>query len=237
MNSRDINLVADYADRLLELEAARESEGGHYQSLPLCVIDAVYSIGVHFRSVERVVDRYCRYFGLRKFREAKGKMPPENEQQSISDLCRKMEEMGIERFCDEVFGNRQRTSTKNGILKAEAVCRVASVLKAHGGEFLQDVPRLRIDSGFEADIREIPGQRSGVSLQAFYMLAGADDLIKPDRMVLRFLQGAIGRTVTLSEAQSLVSEAASQLREKYPLLTPRLLDLEIWKYQREQKPV
>ncbi|MBA3314340.1 MAG: hypothetical protein M3552_19225 [Planctomycetota bacterium] len=133
----------------------------------------------------------------------------------------------------KAYGSRQRTSTKNGILKADAVGRFAHCLHAHGVDFFQDVPRVADSAQFEADIRAIPGQGSGISLQYFWMLAGSDDFIKPDRMVLRFPQSALSRSVAVREAGSLMRAACRQLAGKYPQLTPRILDHEAWKYQRE----
>lgn len=66
------------------------------------------------------------------------------------------------------------------------------------------------------------------------MLAGSDEFIKPDRMMLRFLQAALGRPVLTGEAQVLVTGATERLRVTYPHLTPRLLDHEAWKHQRNQ---
>ena len=86
----------------------------------------------------------------------------------------------------------------------------------------------------ERAVRAIPGQGSGVSLRYFWMLAGSDDFVKPDRMVLRFLQAALGRPVPVAEAQRLLSDAAEQLKAKYAHLTPRLLDYAVWQYQRQQ---
>jgi hypothetical protein len=66
----------------------------------------------------------------------------------------------------------------------------------------------------------------------FFMLAGDDQLVKPDRMVLRFLAAALGRNVTLKEAQGLVAQACEILALEHPHLTPRALDHAIWHYQR-----
>ena len=43
----------------------------------------------------------------------------------------------------------------------------------------------------EALVREIPGQISGISFDYFRMLAGDDTLIKPDRMVQRYIAKAL----------------------------------------------
>jgi hypothetical protein len=139
-------------------------------------------------------------------------------------------------MAERVYGNRQRTSTKSGILKADAAWRFARTLRSYGIEYFQDVPRVADSAKFEADIRSIPGQGSGISLQYFWMLAGSEHFIKPDRMVLRFLQAAISRPVAIREANRLMQAACAQLVGRYPQLTPRMLDYEVWKYQRAVKP-
>lgn len=79
-----------------------------------------------------------------------------------------------------------------------------------GGHAVADSAR------FEADVRAIPGQGSGISLQYFWMLAGSDDFIKPDRMVLRFLQAALARPVPVREAARLMRAACRRLVATYP---------------------
>ena len=64
------------------------------------------------------------------------------------------------------------------------------------------------------------------------MLCGAHDLIKPDRMIYRFLFDALGRTPGPSEAQDLLTDACRLLQASFPALTPRALDGLIWQYQR-----
>ncbi|MEJ1959689.1 MAG: hypothetical protein WDM70_09960 [Nitrosomonadales bacterium] len=86
----------------------------------------------------------------------------------------------------DVYRNRQRTSARNGILKADAVNRFAAVLRKYNIEYLQDISEALGNTALERDIRSIPGQTSGISLKYFFMLAGSDDLIKPDRMILAF---------------------------------------------------
>ena len=133
-----------------------------------------------------------------------------------------------------IFANRQRTSARSGILKCEAVYRFALALRTRGTEYFQDVPAAAESRSLDRMIRDIPGQRSGISLQYFWMLAGSDDFIKPDRMILRFLNEALGRMVSPAEAQTLLLNATERLRQLHPEITPRLLDHEIWKHQREQ---
>lgn len=73
--------------------------------------------------------------------------------------------------------------------------RFAQTSKAFCANNLQDVPNVLTDGSFEESIRMIPGQGSGTSLTYFFMLSGSENLIKPDRMVLRFIKEAIGIAV------------------------------------------
>jgi hypothetical protein len=134
----------------------------------------------------------------------------------------------------EILCNRQRTSAVNGITKAEAVLEFASVLTRHGIELFQDIPMALNNDALERDIRGIPGQGSGISLRYFLMLAGSDEFAKPDRMVLEFLTDTLGRRVAVKEVQPLLAGATEYIRASLSGMTVRLLDHEIWKYQREK---
>jgi len=226
-------LIAKYADKVLSLCTASLSDEYYYQSLPLCVIDSVYSIGVNYKSVQNVISRYCSYYGLPKIREDRRLIPAIKDQESISEFCEKARMVGVEIMADKIFNNRQRTSPRNGILKADAVYQFATVLREFGIKYLQDVPNAIGNDGLKRAIKNIQGQGSGLSWKYFLMLAGSDELVKPDRMVSRFLRSALNYSVSEDEAVPLVQEAAKKLKQIYPNLSPRLLDHEIWKYQRE----
>jgi hypothetical protein len=226
--------VAASCEKELPLKGAHLPEEYFYQSLPLCVIDAVYSIGVKYEGVRNVVRRYCKHFGLSEFREPKDQMPSAYEQEPLSHFLGKMRELGTEEFTNHIFQNRQRTSTHNGILKSEAVMRFAATLQEHGVNVLQDVPAKYSDSQLDAELRQIPGQRSGISISYFFMLAGSEDLIKTDRMIGRFLKRCLATEPRPDEAQLLISGACGSLRTSFLDLTPRLLDSLIWNCERER---
>ncbi len=100
-----------------------------YTSLPLCVIDSVFSIGVRYESVRNVIDRYCRRFDLPK-QAPKGTVPLRDQQESITGFLIRVVPIDADRLATEVFGNRQRTSARNGILKANAVVSVRGRARA-----------------------------------------------------------------------------------------------------------
>jgi hypothetical protein len=109
--------LADYCRRSLPLAGAALGAEFGYPSLALCVIDAVWSIGVRYEAVTNVIRRYCEYLGG----------TPKTTSTPLSALTADMERRGIAFYADQVFQNRQRTSPRGGILKAEAVYRYAAV--------------------------------------------------------------------------------------------------------------
>jgi len=232
MNEKEIKKLSEYCDRALDLKDARLGDEYFYQSLPQCIIDAVFSIGVRYEGTRRTVIKYCDYFNLQRIRGDKVGIPAIEKQESVESLLEKMIFLGLDKFTKEIFRNEQRTSSKSGILKTEAVFRFASTLKNYDVNYFQDVPDMVSDISFENDIRSIPGHRSGISLKYFFMLAGSDDLIKPDRHILAFIGKPLGKKATPQYAQILLVGSCKILNSKYPHLTPRLLDHMIWQYQK-----
>ena len=229
----DLESITKNADRVLSLADVHLTDDYYYASLPLCVIHAVYSIGVRYEGARRLVARYCARTDQLRVHVDRCSFPEKSQQESITVFCQRFEQVGLEGMTSDYFGNRQRTSARSGILKAEAVHRFAKVLQHFETEYFQDIAQLANSADFENAIRSIPGQGSGISLQYFWMLAGSDDLVKPDRMIIRFLETALDRKVNVPEALPLLRAVATVLSEKYLQLTPRLLDYAIWQYQRK----
>ena len=195
------------------------------------MIDAVFSISVSYDSTRQVVIRYCQHTSQRRIRHS-DEMPQRSEQEALSTFCTRPEQGDTTLMAERVYQNRQRTSTRGGILKAEAALRFAPTLRSFGVEHLQDVPNAMTNDALEAELRLIPGQTSGISIQYFWMLAGSEDFVKPDRMVVRFLEAALARPVGISEAVELLRGASRELLIEFPNMSPRLLDYEVWKFQR-----
>jgi hypothetical protein len=226
----DAEVVAAVCRRRLDLGAPPGDEY-RYAHLSLCVLDAVFSIGVRYQATAATVRRYARWASLVLTRGGSA-LPTRAAQQPLGAFVAHVADLGPERFAREVASNRQRTSTRSGILKAEAALRFARALGAAGVTHFQDVAGVAHDPALDAALRAIPGQGSGISVAYFFMLAGDDQLVKPDRMLLRFLAAALARNVTVKEAQDLVAGACEILALEHPHLTPRSLDHAIWGYQR-----
>jgi hypothetical protein len=205
----------------------------YYSSVALCTFDAVYSINTKYEAVENALQRFCDHFKLEIRFPIKGLIPPTKAQMPVSEIYALIKDDRPERLARDIFQNRQRTSTRSGILKADACVRFLEVLNDFRVEYYQDASRIYGDGLFEARVKEIPGQRSGTSLKYFFMLTGSKNEIKPDRMVLGFIKEGTGRTLNPQEALILIRTTVDALKERgYGHLNARHLDNLIWNYQR-----
>ena len=196
-----------------------------YASTALCVLDSVWSIGVRYQGVLNVLDRY------RALRAAHG---ADAERDTPAELAAVIVELGGPEAFAEAVSNRQRTSARSGILKAEAVLRQAQMLTEEGIAQPQDL--LEAEPGTLEALRKrwisIPGQGSGLSLDYFLMLNGMPG-VKADRMVRRFVARAVGLpnelAVSADDAGALVRAAAAELG-----VSDRVLDYAIWRHESDR---
>ena len=202
-----------------------------YASLSTMVLDAIFSIGVRYGQVKAVIERHAKH---QKYDPLDfGKPDP----YPLPKLILEGKEGTPQQFAEKL-GNLGRTSTRSGILKAEAVILAAQALVRHG---IIDLPSWRSADeatlkAAERDFRSVKGQRTGVSWNYLSMLAGDGDKVKPDRMVVRYVEAALGHKGVLPEdAGKLLVAAAAALcgTHGYPSnLTARQLDSAVWNVAR-----
>lgn len=202
-----------------------------YPHLPLCVIDAVFSIGVRYTSTRKVVDRFCEHVRINSRTVA---LSANAREFTVSDLIELYNRHSLDFITSSVYQNSQRTSTSNGILKSEAVLRIARLLSVYGVNTMADTHKFIDNPEFEVEFRRIPGQTSGISLRYLRMLTGLENEVKPDRMIVRFITQAIGRQPAVEECLPLMIKTCHLLADEYPHLTPRTLDNLMWRFQSAQ---
>ena len=210
----------------LDLAGASLSDSYYYSSLSLCVIDSMFSIGVKYTSVKRVVSRVVERIGIE---------PDRRKQEKDTMPLQKFVEIAKKVGLKALFCNAQRTSPRGGILKSEAAVLAAQALMGVGIQTICDFQHCNDLEKAEKAFRQVTGQKSGISWSYLRMLAGDDNQVKPDRHILRFLKSAMDREVTPFEATKLIQETAEQLSSEFNNMTPRLLDHEIWKYESQAK--
>lgn len=200
---------------------------GYREGLALCVIDSVQSTGVTYSSVENVVARY------RDYRRSEGGDPNTD---GVPELLATFDELDGPDGWAEKIGNGNRTSSRGGVLKSEAIRDAARVLTAEGIETTvallgaaEDEERLeRLRKAWCA----VKGQRSGITWHYMQMLAGIPG-VKPDRMVIRFVADSLQRprrSVTTGFALEILTAAAMEMG-----ISPTDLDHAVWQFQRGGK--
>lgn len=222
---RCAKMVAECAREKLDLANARLRPEHDYASLPLCVIDAVFSIAARYEAVTKpTVIRFAQSHTPHWPLYGRGS----SLEHSVSDAIRSMSGVAPLYLAEHVFRNRQRTSTRNGILKAEASFLFMKALLYAGIDRFCDLTAERLVAA-EIEIRKVPGQN--ISFDYFTLLAGTQ-MVKPDRMIIRFVADALGTsTVTPIFAKEATIAAAGILQREFEHVDVRLLDSEIWSHE------
>jgi hypothetical protein len=146
-----------------------------WTSLSACVLDAVWSVRAHHDRlvvplVHRVLDP-----------AATGPLVSESVPSVDSHpLPRLLTRFQDDQALEAAAQNKQRTSTRNGVTKADAALRFARTLVNHGVLGVEDLPRLLADpeswSRVDRALSRIPGEgEHGARRSYFWMLCGVEE--------------------------------------------------------------
>ena len=219
----------------LVIEKKTDPNETFYKSLPLCIIDAVFSIGVKYTSVMKAEENFISYFNLNIDRT----YPLKNKEYTIDQFIKDMKSFpSFDEAAAKGFKNKQRTSSRKGILKAEACYHVAEVFEKHKINTLDDFRKYTKKPELDKDILAVKGQSSGIMLKYLYMLAGDAKEAKPDRHMANFIKGIYPHisiaTKHHDEIKKIMKDAVSVLQTTYPNLTVRFLDYLIWEHMSQK---
>jgi hypothetical protein len=185
MTVLDAEKFAELVDAVTALDPQPRKQ--RWVSLSLCIVDAVWSIGAHYDNVVvPLVRNLAKEFGVEK------PTAPMSDPTNADPLpLTQLTELSVGGLIQ--LTNWQYTSTKGGIRKADAVLRHSHVFRDHEVGDLDDALGLFGDerrfAAVNEGLRAIPGEGAhAVRRDYLWMLVGQDDLIKPDRMVLRWLK-------------------------------------------------
>jgi len=212
------SVFAIFCERVLDLK--KVNYYGEYKSLPVCLIDCVYSLRAKYFAVTvPVVQRYAnRYLHGNKYAEGP----------SLTEFAKEIEATGFEGFAAGVLNNRQKLS---GRLKSQVTYDVAKSLLSLGIQSKEDFAQYPNPRLLEYVISGVRGI-GPAGLNYLFMLAGDPNRCKPDTHIHQAIRDGIGHDVSDAECQIIFSDAVKELRTDYPDLTVRRLDGLIWeKYQ------
>ena len=164
--------LADGADQTGRIPESVRPRLVRWTSLSACVLDAVWSVGTsHDQVVVPLVHRVL---------EPAATGPLASESVSGVDthpLPRLLTRFPDDEALQQAAQNRQRTSTRNGITKADAALRFARILVGSGVLGLEDLPRLLADpeawSRVDRALSRTPGEgQQGARRTHFWVLCG-----------------------------------------------------------------
>ncbi len=224
-----------HVEAKIDLAQAAKGLPSYWASLPLCIVDSIFSIQAKYTGVVRVVNRWCE--SQEPPWKAETSCKPTNDagptvREFVDTIGRRLETGST--YAD-LFGNLQRTSSRSGILKAEAVHLFAQALLDSGINTFGDLRDRKKLEAAEARVKKIAGQGTGITFTYFLMLAGEDDYVKSDTHLRRFVNDALcvdwSHLVSEKRAEELVREAATRFTKDHSGLTAAGLDYAIWSYQ------
>lgn len=209
---------AEYCEEHFDLD---HHVGYHYLSLPICIIDCVYSLRAKYEVITLpIVQRYADAF-MDGDRFAAG--------DTISALIERIDTCGGPNgFAERVVKNHQKMG-RSLIPKEEVVYQLARYLKLLQIETLEDFQQFESPELLEVVIRAVKGI-SDAGVNYLFMLAGDPNRVKPDVHIHHSIVDACGRGVSNEECQTLFTEAVEILKPQHKGLTVAALDNAIWRF-------
>jgi hypothetical protein len=234
---QDIQQLMRHIEARIDLKKVAATPSSYWASMPLCIIDSVWSIRSNY---EETVCPLVRRFAKSNTPPWDGtdhSIPPSDGSPTVRDFVEAIEgRLQNGHTHETLFANRQRTSSRSGILKSDAVHRFANALLSAGinrPSDLRDAARLK---KAETLVKEIPGQGTGITFTYFLMLSGEGAFVKSDTHIRRFVSDGLGvpwsNLVSADRAAVALREAARRFAVNLPGLTPAKLDHAVWADQK-----
>jgi hypothetical protein len=139
VSANDVDRLISHLESKIDLAEASEGPDFYWASLPLCIIDSVFSIQARYAGVRRLVNRWCEAQNPPWKGETSSKLTSDTGptvRDFIEIIDRRLE--GSFKY-EDLFCNKQRTSSRGGILKAKAVHLFAKALLDSGINTFRDV--------------------------------------------------------------------------------------------------
>lgn len=242
----DLQRVTDQLRLLVEATRDNLVLPDGYQSTALALIDAVFSTRAHYASVEKVIAQVTQSTGR-----------GDDESFTIAELLDLLEqstqwrEQGpdVDRALTAFFGNKG-VAPGGGLTKARLVVELGVRLVDFEARYPGYGIQLNSKAGFAAiaeltakdrlpvletidhDLSELPGV--GTATTRYLLLLMGVEVVKPDRMLIRWVQGALGgedAPPSPRRTADLLEQAIALLQRERPELTVREIDHLIWRVQ------
>ena len=224
ITAEQICLFSHYCLKNFETELKNVRKIERYQSLPICILDCVYSLRAKYFAVTvPVLQRYADTYMEGNLYAA---------QDTLSDFIAHIREFAdCAAFARDVLKNNQVLSGRN---KAEVCYEIATKLhELLNMDTFDDFRYFEKETLLEIVLRSVKGM-GDTGVNYMFMMAGDPNRCKPDVHIHRCIKNALGIDVPNDECQILFRETVKILKDSgYHDLTVRNLDSVIWnKYQK-----
>ena len=222
MNKEIITKFANYCEQNFDL--GQENQVPFYNSLPVCIIDCIYSLWTkYFKVTVPIVDRYAlKFMNGNKYRSG----------DKLSDFISNIESVGgCEPFAVDILKNKQKLS---GRLKSEICLELAKNLLLLNIETKEDFQNFQNVKLLEIVVSSVKGV-GDAALHYLFMLTGDPNRCKPDVHIHRCIFDALGYEVSNEDCQIILKGAVDILKDKYENLTVAFLDSIIWNDYQSKK--
>ena len=214
----------------------KEEDMLYYSSLPLCALDAIFSIRLdYYKQVVPVVEKMCETLDIPMLAANPSEMPTVKEQLTVSAFIQKL----IDKDLWDVdkmtsITHAYKTAGAGQILKTDAFIQFLNILVRHKIDTFQDLNSVENQYNLGMELRAIKGQKESVSY--FFMLAGDKYDVKVDTHLTRYAQRATGEAnLTYQQIKDLYKNAAKAFSTETEEMTPRHFDHIVWNWQRNPK--
>ena len=210
----------DYCRRNYGEELSIADERSYcYKSLPICIVDCVYSLRARYNSVTvPIVERYANTF-------LGGDKTSTSDADNLTNFIKNLTTPSLESFADNIAKNHQIL----GRVPKEKVCLdIAKKLQNLGIETFGDFQNYPSKEELAETIISVKGM-GNAGVNYLFMLTGDDNKSKPDVHIHHCITEACGEDVSDKECQEIIKEASHILKQDYPDLTVRKLDGVIWR--------
>lgn len=183
-------------------------------SIVITAIDSIFSIQAkYYATVKPLVIRFANYVGLKDI---------DNDDYTPKEFV-------------ETFKNKQRTSSTNGILKAEALYNVLDMLNNNNIQTRDDILNCSDIEKIENQWKRIKGQKSGITWRYFLMGCGNNTYFKDDTWIYRFFIEKLGyndirKGNDYQKLKDYFHNEYIKVKQIYPQITITKLDNVIWEY-------
>ena len=205
-------------------------------SIIVTAVDSIFSIRAKYSStVVPLVKRFARFVRLKDL---------DNDEYTPKQFIETFKNYDFNSLATNVFKNKQRTSSRSGVLKAEALFRVIEMLNKHNIQTRDNLLNSKNIDEIENQWKSIRGQSSGITWRYFLMGCGNNTYFKDDTWVYRFFINELGyKNIRMNgdykNLKIAFDNEFEQIKKIYPQITISKLDNVIWKFMstRKQKRV